>query len=74
MLLEQLEEVLYFDATVFGHVRAVNGVPNSVFAESGSYRLGAQVSSDFRVMRSTQLPKSGHSILLAHFKSNNRST
>ena len=33
VLLEELEEVLRFQAAVLGHVRAMQRVPNSVLAE-----------------------------------------
>jgi hypothetical protein len=50
MLLKKLEEVLDFEAAVFGHVCAVNCVTHSIQAELSSDGVGSQVSGNFWVM------------------------
>jgi len=68
VLLQQLEEVLSLDAAILGHVRAVNGVPNSVLSELSSNGVGAQMSSNFGVMRTAKLPECGYGVLLTNLE------
>ena len=48
MLLQQLEEVLDFEAAVLRHVCAMNGVPNSILAELSSKRKNIKLMKCMR--------------------------